>query len=69
MSSEPLVIRAGRISDVDALVEIYQAAQRWLAQQGSDQWAKKTLRPEFGASSRMRSTAGGVLWQRNPAEW
>ncbi|WP_307242355.1 GNAT family N-acetyltransferase [Catenuloplanes indicus] len=27
---------------MDALVEIYQAAQRWLAQQGSDQWAKNS---------------------------
>ncbi len=35
-------IRPATTKDVTALVEMYQAAQRWLARKGSDQWARNT---------------------------
>jgi GNAT superfamily N-acetyltransferase len=35
-------IRRAIAGDTDALVCLYQAAQRWLAEIGSDQWAKNT---------------------------
>jgi ribosomal protein S18 acetylase RimI-like enzyme len=42
VSTDAPAIRQARLDDVDELVVIYQDAQRWLAAQGSDQWAKNT---------------------------
>lgn len=37
-----IAIRPATSEDVSLLVSLYQAAQRWLAQSGSDQWATNT---------------------------
>jgi len=37
-----VVIRQASMDDLDVLVQMYQATQRWLASKGSDQWATNT---------------------------
>ncbi len=64
MSSERLVIRPARLQDLDELVGIYQAAQRWLAEQGSDQWAKNTESKKIRSSLTERSAEWSVTLRK-----
>jgi GNAT superfamily N-acetyltransferase len=53
-------IRRAAADDTDALVGLYQAAQRWLAEIGSDQWAKNT--EEKARNYITRSIERGECW-------
>ena len=41
-------IRMASPEDLERLVALYQSAQRWLAENGSDQWAKNTVEKTRG---------------------
>lgn len=45
-----LLIRRATVKDLHGLLDLYEAAQRWLKEQGSDQWSNNSrdkMRPRF----------------------